>query len=95
MSLHQHHLVVAEVEGRREHVLRLLPQAGEDLRVRPGDPGRGVPQAVAVRVLADRDEQLADGPAHALGVVRARRRPRWAVRQPRAWSPGDVARLDH
>ena len=30
-------------------------------RVRAGHPGRGVPQALAVRVLADRDQQLADG----------------------------------
>ena len=38
--LDQHHLVVAEVEGRGEHVLGVLPQAGEHLGVRPSDPGR-------------------------------------------------------
>ena len=32
----------------------------EHLAVGPGDPGRGVPQAVAVGVLADREQQLAD-----------------------------------
>jgi len=59
--LDQHHLVVAEVEGRGEDVLRLLPEAREYLLVRPGDPGRGLQQTLAVRVLAHREEQLADG----------------------------------
>ena len=59
--LDQHHLVVAEVEGRRQDVLGPLPQPGEDLLVRTGHPGRRLPQSLAVRVLADRDQQLAHG----------------------------------
>ena len=37
------------------------PHAGQQLGVRPGDPGRGLAQPLAVGVLADRDQQLADG----------------------------------
>jgi hypothetical protein len=53
-------LVVAEVERGGEDVARLLVQPREDLRARAGDAERGVPQAVAVRILPDPDEQLAD-----------------------------------
>ena len=59
-----------EVEGRGEDVARLLPQPGEDLRVGAGDARRGVPQPVAVRVLADADEQLTHGGLDPRGVVR-------------------------
>ena len=38
-----------------------MPQPAGQLGVRPGDPGRGVVQPLAVGVLADRDQQLADG----------------------------------
>jgi hypothetical protein len=58
--LDQDHLVVAEVEGGAEHLVRLLPHAAGGLGVRPGDPGGGVTQTVALRVLADGVEQLAD-----------------------------------
>ena len=55
---HQDHLVVIGVEDRGEHVLRLLPQAAELLSVGPGHAGRGVPQAVTFRVLADGQQDL-------------------------------------
>ena len=58
--LDQHQLVVADVEGGGEDLARVLVHAGQQLGVRLGDPARGVPQAVAVRVLADREQQLAD-----------------------------------
>src|ERR1700730_1762561 len=54
------HLVMVRVEHGAEHVLRALPQPGELLRVGPRDPGRGVAQAVALRVLADGEEDLPD-----------------------------------
>ena len=66
--LDQHELVVAEVEGRGQHLLGLLPQPGEHLRVRPRHPLRGVLQPVAVGVLADTDQDLPDG-GHDPGVV--------------------------
>ena len=55
-----------------EHVGGVLPQPGEDSRVGPGDPRRGVAQALAVGVLADRDEELADRGLGAREVDRAR-----------------------
>src|SRR5690348_9546405 len=54
------HLVVVRVEDGGEHVLRALPQPGELLGVGPRDPRRGVAQAVALRVLADREQDLPD-----------------------------------
>src|SRR5690348_5112503 len=54
------HLVVVRVEDGGEHVLRVLPQPGELLGVGPGHPGGGVAQAVALRVLADREQDLPD-----------------------------------
>ena len=66
--LDQDHLVVAEVEGRRQDVLGLLAQAGEYLGVGTRHPRRRLPQALAVRVLADRDQELADGRLGALLV---------------------------
>ena len=76
--LDQDHLVVAELERRRQDVGRVLTQAAEHLRVGAGEPRRGVAQAFAVGVLADGDEQLADGgldprmverPADVLGEI--------------------------
>src|SRR5689334_12300026 len=58
---HEHHLVVTEVEGGREDVLRRHPQTRGDLGVRPGHPGRGVAQALALGVLPDGDQQLTYG----------------------------------
>ena len=56
----EHQLFVVGLEGGGEHLGRVDPQAGEELGVRAGDPGRGALQAVAVRVLADRDQDLPD-----------------------------------
>ena len=58
---HQHHLVVPDVEGGGEHVLGTLAQTRRQLGVGPGDARRGVVQALPLRVLTDREEQLADG----------------------------------
>src|SRR5260370_39733996 len=55
-----YHLVMVSVEDGGEHVLRTLPQSGELLRVGPRDPGGGIAQAVALRILADRDQDLPD-----------------------------------
>ena len=60
--LDQDQLVVAEIEGGRQHLGRVLVQAGQDLGVRLGHPFRGVPQTIAVRILTDPDQQLPDGP---------------------------------
>lgn len=65
---HQHHLVVAEVEGGRQDLGGVGLQPVEDLRVRAGDPHRGVAQALAVGVLSDADQDLPDGGGHPLGV---------------------------
>src|SRR6202040_3817254 len=54
------HLVVVRVEDGGEHVLRALPQPGELFGVGPRDPGRGVAQAVALRVLTDGEQDLPD-----------------------------------
>jgi hypothetical protein len=51
---------VVRLERGGEHLGRVDSQAGEELGVRAGDPGRGALQTVAVRVLADRDEDLPD-----------------------------------
>jgi hypothetical protein len=56
----QDELFVVRLERRGKHLGRVDPQAGEQLGVRAGDPGRGALETVAVRVLADRDEDLAD-----------------------------------
>jgi hypothetical protein len=57
----QDQLVVPEVERGGEHVAGVLVQPGEDLGAGPGDAEGSVPQAVAIGVLADADEELADG----------------------------------
>jgi hypothetical protein len=51
---------VVGLERGGEHLRRVDAQAGEELGVRAGDPGRGALQTLAVRVLADRDEDLPD-----------------------------------
>jgi hypothetical protein len=71
--LHQDHLVVAEIERRRQDVLGRLPQPREDLLVRPGHPPRRLPQPLTVRVLTDRDQQLSYGVLGALLVELADR----------------------
>ena len=50
------------VEDGGEHVLGPLPQPGELLGVHPSHPGRGVDEAVPIRILADGDQYLADRP---------------------------------
>ena len=51
---------VVLVEGLVEHGVGVGVQPGEDLGVRPGDPGGRLAQAVTVGVFPDREEQLAD-----------------------------------
>src|SRR5680860_257151 len=53
------HLVVVFLEGHVEMLRRFLVQATEDLRVHVRDSIGGAREPVAVRVLADRDEDLA------------------------------------
>jgi hypothetical protein len=52
---------VVGLERGGEHLGRVDAQAGEQLGIRTRDPGRRAPQAVAIRVLADGDEDLPDG----------------------------------
>jgi len=52
---------VVRLEGDRQDLGRLDPQPGEQLRVRPRDPARRVAEPVAVRVLADGDQDLPYG----------------------------------
>ncbi|BCJ59825.1 hypothetical protein Jiend_32470 [Micromonospora endophytica] len=56
----QHQFLVVGLERGGEHGGRVDAKAGEELGVRSGDPGRGLLETVAVRVLADRDQDLAD-----------------------------------
>ena len=60
-----HELLVVLVEDRGQHLGGVGTDAGEDLGVRPGHPLGGVAQAVAVGILTDRDQNLADGCGHA------------------------------
>ena len=59
--LDQHELAVVLVEGRLENLVRVDVQAAEDLGERARHPGRRGLQALTVGVLADREQQLADG----------------------------------
>jgi len=59
--LDENELFVIEVEGHAEDILWRLMQAGERLRVRTGYPLWGVTEPAAVRVLSDRNQNLADG----------------------------------
>jgi hypothetical protein len=51
---------VVRLEGGGEHGSRVDPEAGEEFRVRAGDPGRSAFETVAVRILTDRDEDFPD-----------------------------------
>src|SRR6478609_6827393 len=66
----QHHLVVAEVEGRGQHVRGGLAQAGGQLLVGAGHPGRGVPEPLTVGVLPEGDQQLPNRGRRAVVVER-------------------------
>ncbi len=48
------------VEDSAEMLGRVLRKTAEDLAVRPGHPGRGIEQAVAIRVFTDGEEDLAN-----------------------------------
>src|ERR1700733_357546 len=63
------------VEDGGQHVFWLLSQAGELLGVHPRHPGRGAEQPVALRVLADGEQYLADG---ALNTLLVNRRHFWS-----------------
>jgi hypothetical protein len=66
-------------------VSRVDAQAGEEFGVRARDPGRGALQALPVRVLADRDQDLPDrllDPREVDGLLDRRTGER-AVDQPR------------
>ena len=54
-------LVVVDLEGRAEHVLGRHVEAGEDLGVGARDACRRVEQPLAIRVLADGQQQLPHG----------------------------------
>ena len=58
---HEDELAVADLEDGREHLLGALVVAAEDLGVRARDARRRRLQAVTVGILADRQQQLADG----------------------------------
>src|SRR5680860_1296377 len=64
----QHHLVVADVEGGAEYVLRGLVKALRELGVRPGHAVGCVSQPFALGVLTDGDQQLAHGRSSAIVV---------------------------
>ena len=97
------HLVVVRVEDGGEHVLRALPQPGELLGVGPRDPRRGVAQAVALRILADREQDLPDraldarqievaaDPVRGTGGLRFRRQ--WVSRGTSSWGSSGPAGL--
>ena len=57
---HEHHLLMALVEGHAEVLGRVLADAGEDLRVHVGDAARRVEQPLALRVLPDALEDQAN-----------------------------------
>jgi hypothetical protein len=58
--LDQDHLIVPDVEHGIENFLWVLVQTREHLVVGPGNPHRGLFQALAIRVLPQRDEQITD-----------------------------------
>jgi hypothetical protein len=61
-------LLVVRLEGRGQDLGRVDAQAGEELGVGAGDPGGCLAQPVAVGILADGDEDLADRGLDALQV---------------------------
>src|SRR2546429_6209321 len=97
------HLVVVGVEDGAEHVLRALPQPGELLGVGPRAPRGGVAQAVALRVLADGEQDLPDraldarqievaaDPVRGTGGLRFRRQ--WVSRGTSSWGSSGPAGL--
>jgi hypothetical protein len=52
---------MVSLEAGGQHLSRVDPQTGEEFGIGPGDPGRGLDQTVTVRILADRDQDLAYG----------------------------------
>ncbi len=58
----KHHFIVAGVEDRGEHVLRMLVQPRELLGVGARDPAGSVPDAVSIRIFSDREQYLAYRP---------------------------------
>jgi hypothetical protein len=78
------HLVVAFLEHRPQDLGRVLAEAGGDLGVHAGDPGRGVAEAVAVEVLADPFKDQADTFLDPLLVeaVQSDGEPSWARAMP-------------
>jgi hypothetical protein len=52
---------VVGLERRGEDLVRIDPEASEELGVRAGHPGRRLAQPVAVGVLTDREKDLPDG----------------------------------
>jgi hypothetical protein len=68
---YQNELLVPRLERRGEHLTGVDAQPGEQLRVRTRHPGRGTPEPFAIRVLSDREQDLADGALDAGQVDRA------------------------
>ena len=94
MSLDEHQLLVTGVERGGQRRRRVDPQAGEHLRVRLGHPTRGVPQAVPLGVLTDRQQDLQHGGLDAVQVDRADARtgaPAESLSCPRLRLPTDTA----
>ena len=65
-------LVVTGVERDRQVLVGILVQPAADLGVHAGDARRRLAQPLAVGVLADGQQDLADGPAEALVIDRRR-----------------------
>ncbi len=59
--LHQHHLRVGNVEGRTQNLAGILVQTREEFRVGTRHTSRSLLQTVTVRVLTNREQNLADG----------------------------------
>jgi hypothetical protein len=65
---HHHHLVVIGCEGDGQMAPRVVRQAGKELLVHGGHPGRGIDQAVTGRIFAYGVEDLGHRPLDALEV---------------------------
>ena len=55
-------------EGGGQHCRRVLPEPREHLGTGAGDPGRGLSEALPVRVFADPDQQFPNGSLDAIRV---------------------------
>ena len=55
---HEHHLVVTNIEGRRQHIFGTHAKPTEELVVSARHACGGIAQSFTVRILADRNEQL-------------------------------------